>query len=91
MEPHRFACVAHCIENQGPRTKKVLLRPGDITRYFEKHRIDWTNQSPVPVASIKVMKSIITFYTKARAHTQLADFYDACAQVRFLPCMLRAP
>lgn len=28
------------------------------------------------------MKSIITFYTKARAHTQLADFYDACAQVR---------
>lgn len=28
------------------------------------------------------MKSIIAFYTKAKAHLQLSDFYDACAQVR---------
>lgn len=27
------------------------------------------------------MKSIIAFYTKAKAHLQLSDFYDACAQV----------
>lgn len=29
----------------------------------------------------QVMKSIIAFYTKAKAHLQLSDFYDACAQV----------
>ena len=27
------------------------------------------------------MKSITTFYTKAKAHDLLAGFYDACAQV----------
>lgn len=31
----------------------------------------------------QVMKSIIAFYTKAKAHLQLSDFYDACAQVRW--------
>ena len=30
---------------------------------------------------MKVMKAIITFYTKAKALEQLATFYDACAQV----------
>ncbi|CAN0240752.1 unnamed protein product, partial [Laminaria digitata] len=29
----------------------------------------------------QVMKSIIAFYTKAKANVQLSDFYDACAQV----------
>ena len=27
------------------------------------------------------MKAIISFYTKAKAFTQLSGFYDACAQV----------
>jgi hypothetical protein len=28
------------------------------------------------------MKTIISFYTKAKALQQLSTFYDACAQVR---------
>jgi intraflagellar transport protein 140 len=31
--------------------------------------------------SSEIMKSIITFYTKAKAFEQLAGFYDSCAQV----------
>lgn len=33
------------------------------------------------VTYAQVMKSIIAFYSKAKAHVQLSDFYDACAQV----------
>ena len=32
--------------------------------------------------SVDIMKSIITFYSKAKAYEQLAGFYDSCAQVR---------
>ena len=36
--------------------------------------LDWHNEPDV-------MKSIIQFYTKAKAFEQLSGFYDACAQV----------
>ena len=36
--------------------------------------LDWHNNP-------KTMKSIITFYTKAKAFEQLSSFYDACANV----------
>ena len=48
----------------------------------------YRSQSPVItlvigfVGPCQVMKSIIAFYSKAKAHVQLSDFYDACAQVR---------
>jgi len=40
--------------------------------YLQK--LDWHNEP-------EIMKTIINFYTKARAMQQLASFYDACAQV----------
>jgi len=36
--------------------------------------LDWHNDS-------EIMKNIIQFYSKAKAHDKLAAFYDACAQV----------
>merc|ERR1719408_205201 len=36
--------------------------------------LDWHNDP-------EIMKNIIQFYTKAKAHDKLASFYDACAQV----------
>lgn len=36
--------------------------------------LDWHNDP-------EIMKNIIQFYTKAKAHDKLAAFYDACAQV----------
>lgn len=38
---------------------------------------------------VQVMKSIIAFYTKAKAHLQLSDFYDACAQVCHIVTVLK--
>merc|ERR1719230_1729729 len=36
--------------------------------------LDWHNDPDI-------MKNIISFYQKAKAHDKLASFYDACAQV----------
>merc|ERR1719230_174608 len=36
--------------------------------------LDWHNDP-------EIMKNIIQFYSKAKAHDKLASFYDACAQV----------
>merc|ERR1719229_1636915 len=36
--------------------------------------LDWHNEP-------EIMKNIIQFYSKAKAHEKLAAFYDACAQV----------
>merc|ERR1719168_510470 len=36
--------------------------------------LDWHNDP-------EIMKNIIQFYSKAKAHEKLASFYDACAQV----------
>merc|ERR1719222_1208810 len=36
--------------------------------------LDWHNDP-------EIMKNIIQFYSKAKAHDKLAAFYDACAQV----------
>jgi intraflagellar transport protein 140 len=36
--------------------------------------LDWRNDT-------KIMKAIIQFYTKSRAFSQLAGFYEACAQI----------
>jgi len=36
--------------------------------------LDWHNDQ-------EIMRSIIQFYSKAKAHEKLASFYDACAQV----------
>lgn len=71
---------------------KALLKSGDtekITFYAGVSRqkeiyvmaanylqsLDWTKNP-------KVMKDIISFYTKGRALDSLASFYEACAQVR---------
>ena len=70
---------------------KALLKSGDtekITFYAGVSRqkeiyvmaanylqsLDWTKNP-------KVMKDIISFYTKGRALDSLASFYEACAQV----------
>merc|ERR1712014_491586 len=36
--------------------------------------LDWHNDP-------EIMKNIIQFYSKAKAHDKLSTFYDACAQV----------
>lgn len=38
-------------------------------------------------ADTDIMKHIIGFYTKGRALETLSSFYDACAQVGFLPLL----
>merc|ERR1711918_195717 len=70
---------------------KVLLKSGDTEKIIffagvSRHRdiyilaanylqtLDWHNDG-------EVMKSIIQFYTKAKAHDSLATFYEACAQI----------
>ena len=73
------------------RAMKCLLRGGDtkaitqfaaISRNEEIYRLaanylqqlDWHN-------NVEIMKSIIMFYTKAKAFESLSVFYDSCAQV----------
>ena len=48
-------------------------------------RVSVCAQSTEWQKSPEIMKSITTFYTKAKAHHLLAGFYDACAQVRLRP------
>ncbi|CAN0099903.1 unnamed protein product, partial [Scytosiphon promiscuus] len=69
-----------CLLNSGD-TKSIVYYAGvsrsrDIyilaANYLQN--LDWHDDP-------QVMKSIIAFYTKAKAHLQLSDFYDACAQV----------
>ena len=40
--------------------------------------LDWHNDNG------EIMKSIITFYTKAKAFESLSSFYESCSQVRIL-------
>ena len=70
---------------------KSLLKSGDTERivYFANvcrqrdiyvmaanylQSLDWRRDSDI-------MRNIIQFYTKAKAHVLLAGFYDSCAQV----------
>ena len=50
--------------------------------------LDWHNDNG------EIMKSIITFYTKAKAFESLSSFYESCSQVeidevRFNPILIR--
>ena len=79
-------------EVSNSQAMKALLKSGDTERilFFAKsarqkevmvmaanflQSLDWRKDP-------EIMKHIITFYTKARALDSLANFYDACAQVK---------
>lgn len=73
------------------RAIKCLVRSGDTAAVIQYASISRTNEIYTLAAnylqqmnwrdSIDIMKSIVTFYTKAKAFEQLAGFYDSCAQV----------
>ncbi|CAN0550224.1 unnamed protein product, partial [Ectocarpus sp. 12 AP-2014] len=86
-----LACKKYTQAGDRLKALKCLLKSGDtksIVYYAGVSRsrdiyilaanylqnLDWHDDP-------QVMKSIIAFYTKAKAHLQLSDFYDACAQV----------
>jgi len=88
---HHLACKKYTQAGERLKALKCLLKSGDtksITYYANVSRnreiyilaanylqsLDWHNQADT-------MKSIIQFYTKAKAYEQLSSFYDACAQV----------
>ena len=77
----------------GDRVKamKCLLKSGDTEKVIFFANVSRTREIYVLAANYlqaldwhaepEVMRSIITFYTKAKAFDALAAFYDACAQV----------
>jgi intraflagellar transport protein 140 len=86
-----LACKKYTQAGDKIRAVKCLLRSNDTEKiiYYAAmtkkkeiyvlaanylQNLDWHNEP-------EIMKTIITFYTKAKAMAQLAVFYDACAQV----------
>lgn len=53
----------------GPKQPEIFVMAANYLQ-----TLDWRNDP-------NIMKSIITFYTKAKALENLAGFYEACAQV----------
>jgi intraflagellar transport protein 140 len=87
----QLACKLFTQAKQKVKAMQCLLHSGDtqkITNYAQTARnpevyvlaanflqnSDWHNDP-------NLMKTIITFYSKAKAFEQLSGFYDACAQV----------
>jgi len=87
----QLACKKFTQAGDKPKAMKSLLKSGDTEKiiffagtarqpeiyvlagnYLQS--LDWHNDP-------EIMKSIIQFYSKAKAHDKLASFYDACAQV----------
>ena len=88
---YQLACKKYTQAGDKLKAMKCLLKSGDTEKiiFFTKtcrnrnifilaanylQNLDWHNEP-------EVMKSIIQFYTKAKAFEQLSGFYDACAQV----------
>merc|ERR1719453_1511784 len=88
---YHLACKKYTQAGDKIKAMKCLLKSGDtekITYYAGVSRdrdiyilaanylqnLDWHSDADI-------MKSIVSFYTKAKAFEQLASFYDACAQV----------
>jgi intraflagellar transport protein 140 len=72
------------------RAIKCLLRSGDtkaviqfasISRNAEIYKLAANYLQQMDWRDGEIMKSIITFYSKAKAYEQLSGFYDSCAQV----------
>ncbi|KAJ3184909.1 hypothetical protein HDU85_001600 [Gaertneriomyces sp. JEL0708] len=76
-----------------PRALQCLLHSGDLDKilFFASHSGSKNPEIFVQTANYlqtldwrhnpTVMKSIVTFYTKAKAYTSLCDFYASCAQL----------
>mmetsp|Transcript_19068 Transcript_19068/g.64920 ORF Transcript_19068/g.64920 Transcript_19068/m.64920 type:complete len:1396 (+) Transcript_19068:174-4361(+) len=86
-----LACKKYTQAGDKLKAMQVLLKSGDtekiiffagVSRQREIYMsaanylqtLDWHNDA-------EIMKSIIQFYTKARAMDSLASFYEACAQI----------
>lgn len=91
QESYHLACKKYTQAGDKMKAMQMLLKSGDRERivFFAQHsrqpdiyvmaanflqNLDWHNDK-------EIMKTIIGFYTKARALDSLATFYDACAQV----------
>merc|ERR1712186_132223 len=87
----QIACKKYTQAGDKLKAMKSLLKSGDTEKiiffagtarqpeiyvlaanYLQS--LDWHNNE-------ETMKSIIQFYSKAKAYSKLASFYDACAQV----------
>lgn len=88
---YHLACKKYTQANEHVKAMKCLLKSSDTEKivYYATmtkqpeiyilaanylQNLDWHSDA-------EVMKNIINFYTKAKALVQLANFYDACAQV----------
>jgi len=91
QENYHLACKKYTQAGDKMKAMQMLLKSGDKEKimFFAQHsrqpdiyvmaanflqNLDWHNDP-------EIMKTIISFYTKARALDSLATFYDACAQV----------
>ncbi|KAJ1446802.1 hypothetical protein M885DRAFT_591648 [Pelagophyceae sp. CCMP2097] len=91
----QLACKKYTQAGDRSKALKCLLKSGDTKNiiYYasvSRHRdiyilaanylqsLDWQSGSD---AAAELTKKIVEFYTKARAHEQLAAFYDAYAQM----------
>uniref|UniRef100_A0A7S1IHP5 Guanine nucleotide-binding protein subunit beta-like protein n=1 Tax=Eutreptiella gymnastica TaxID=73025 RepID=A0A7S1IHP5_9EUGL len=91
QESYHLACKKYTQAGDKMKAMQMLLKSGDKEKimFFAQHsrqpdiyvmaanflqNLDWHNDP-------EIMKTIISFYTKARALDSLATFYDACAQV----------
>jgi intraflagellar transport protein 140 len=88
-----FALASNKYALAGDRVRaiKCLVRNGDTAAVIKFAKISKNAEIYTLAAnylqqmncreSVEIMKSIVLFYTQARAFEQLASFYDSCAQV----------
>ena len=92
QESWHLACKKYTQAGERVKAMKMLLRTGDTEKiiFFANHSRnteiyvlaanylqsqDWQHDA-------NIYKSIVTFYTKAKAFENLSSFYDACSQLQ---------
>jgi len=88
---YHLACKKYTQAGDKIKAMKCLLKSGDTQKIIYFAGVSRTRDIYVLAANYlqnldwhsdgEIMKSIVSFYTKAKAFEQLASFYDACAQV----------
>ncbi|KAJ3242971.1 hypothetical protein HDU78_000924 [Chytriomyces hyalinus] len=93
QKSYHLACKKFSQAGDKIKAMKCLLKSGDTERIIFFANVSGPKQKEIYVIAANylqtldwrnnanVMKAIITFYTKARAHESLASFYDSCSQV----------
>ena len=88
---YHLACKKYTQAGDRVRAARALLKSGDTEKIIFFAGVSRSKEIYVMSANHlqtldwhadpEIMKHIIAFYTKAKAHESLASFYDACAQM----------